>query len=320
MSGFDVIGDIHGHADELQALLRKLGYVPDGAGFRPPQGRQLVFVGDLIDRGPQQQRTLDIARSMVLAGHAHCVMGNHEFNAIGYVTQDPDTGDFLRPHIADTTECRKNVAQHAAFIAQIGEDTPAHRHWVDWFRTLPLFIDLGGIRVSHASWHDPSIQAIICAADDARQPMTSAAMFLACHKDPALESARLRLTCGLEWPLPEGLFIIDKAGHAHPDVRIADWRHRANRLREVALVPKGNENTVPDIGIPDSIRPVPITGAPIFIGHHWFSGEPALEDDKIFCLDWSVAREGGRLVAYRWDGETHLHPANIHWVGRGVPI
>lgn len=78
---------MHGHADKLEGLLRKMGYVPHGRGYRPPVGRQLIFLGDLIDRGPQQLRVLEIARSMMDEGDARAVMGNHEFNAIGYVTR-----------------------------------------------------------------------------------------------------------------------------------------------------------------------------------------------------------------------------------------
>jgi len=48
--GYDVIGDIHGQADKLEALLRELGYVHRASGWMPPQDRQAVLLGDLIDR------------------------------------------------------------------------------------------------------------------------------------------------------------------------------------------------------------------------------------------------------------------------------
>ncbi|MFK0020211.1 polynucleotide kinase-phosphatase [Streptomyces sp. NPDC090798] len=71
---FDIIGDIHGCASELETLLGKLGYV-DGAH---PQGRTAVFVGDLVDRGPDTPGVLRRVMSMVAAGDALCVPGNHE--------------------------------------------------------------------------------------------------------------------------------------------------------------------------------------------------------------------------------------------------
>jgi protein phosphatase len=71
---FDIVGDIHGCASELEALLGKLGYV-DGVH---PQGRQAVFVGDLVDRGPDSPGVLRRVMSMVKSGNALCVPGNHE--------------------------------------------------------------------------------------------------------------------------------------------------------------------------------------------------------------------------------------------------
>ncbi|MGW2563558.1 polynucleotide kinase-phosphatase [Streptomyces sp. NPDC001514] len=75
---FDIIGDIHGCRSELDTLLAKLGYV-DGAH---PDGRTAVFVGDLVDRGPDSPGVLRRVMSMVASGNALCVPGNHE-NKLG---------------------------------------------------------------------------------------------------------------------------------------------------------------------------------------------------------------------------------------------
>ncbi|MFV2120200.1 polynucleotide kinase-phosphatase, partial [Streptomyces sp. Act-28] len=75
---FDVVGDVHGCASELEALLAELGYV-DG---RHPGGRTAVFVGDLVDRGPDSPGVLRRVMSMVESGDALCVSGNHE-NKLG---------------------------------------------------------------------------------------------------------------------------------------------------------------------------------------------------------------------------------------------
>ncbi len=79
---FDVIGDIHGCADELEALLDKLGYQVARSGdsydVTPPEGRRAIFVGDLVDRGPRVPDVLRIAKSMVESGSALAVCGNHE--------------------------------------------------------------------------------------------------------------------------------------------------------------------------------------------------------------------------------------------------
>jgi protein phosphatase len=83
---FDIIGDVHGCADELQELLTKLGYdvswsSADGTrkvAVSHPQRRKAVFVGDLVDRGPNSTDVLRIAMSMVASGAAHVVQGNHD--------------------------------------------------------------------------------------------------------------------------------------------------------------------------------------------------------------------------------------------------
>ena len=85
---FDIIGDVHGCADELELLLEKLGYgrfTVDGLlpgwgciGYEHPEGRKAVFVGDLVDRGPRVLDTLGIVFNMVVAGTALCVPGNHD--------------------------------------------------------------------------------------------------------------------------------------------------------------------------------------------------------------------------------------------------
>ena len=76
---FDIIGDVHGCYEELIELLIKLGYSPqEGGSFRHPAGRKLVFVGDLVDRGPKIPEVVRLVLESVKAGHAFCVPGNHD--------------------------------------------------------------------------------------------------------------------------------------------------------------------------------------------------------------------------------------------------
>lgn len=305
---YDIVGDIHGYADKLETLLLQIGYVPRGSGYKAPEGRQAVFLGDLIDRGPGQLRVLEIVRAMINSGDGLSVMGNHEFNAIGFVTRS-GSGEYLRPR------SMKNRQQHAAFLAEVGEDSPLHIEWTEWFKTLPLSLDLGGIRVAHAWWDDEAVEVIADAFwDRSNGKMSESFLHGSYESGSALKGARKLLTCGVEWDLPEGVFILDKAGHKHGEARLAVWRDGVTRLRELALVPSGNEDTVPDIPIPEDIKVGAVKGAPIFIGHHWFSGNPAIETPKVACLDWSVAKDG-LLVAYRWNGESELTNTAFEAVG-----
>lgn len=84
---FDVIGDVHGCYDELIALLEKLGYEvtpqPDDAPsgkyrVRPPEGRKAIFLGDIVDRGPDSPGVLRLVMGMVENGVTLCIPGNHD--------------------------------------------------------------------------------------------------------------------------------------------------------------------------------------------------------------------------------------------------
>ncbi|WP_067699808.1 polynucleotide kinase-phosphatase [Nocardia jejuensis] len=85
---FDVIGDVHGCRSELETLLGELGYdlTRDEAGRpvdgRHPEGRTAVFVGDLVDRGPDTPGVLRLVMGMVGSANALCVTGNHEFKLV----------------------------------------------------------------------------------------------------------------------------------------------------------------------------------------------------------------------------------------------
>ncbi len=83
---FDIIGDIHGCYDELLELLAQLGYQQDDeAGARHPDGRKVIFLGDLVDRGPRVIETVRLARRMVAAGQAFCVPGNHDMKLLRHL-------------------------------------------------------------------------------------------------------------------------------------------------------------------------------------------------------------------------------------------
>ena len=81
---FDIIGDVHGCASELRSVLTKLGWTITldetgvAIGASHPEGRQAVFVGDLVDRGPDTVGVLRLVMGMVASGDALCVSGNHE--------------------------------------------------------------------------------------------------------------------------------------------------------------------------------------------------------------------------------------------------
>jgi hypothetical protein len=143
---------------------------------RSTTSKSKVFSG-----GPQQREVLRIARSMCDAGAARAVMGNHEFNAIGWAAQDKD-GAFLRSHSA------KNANQHAKFLVQVGESSAAHKDAIDWFRSLPVWLDFPGFRVVHACWHDASCEVLKPFTDEAGR-FTDEGVFESSRPPPAQKAA-----------------------------------------------------------------------------------------------------------------------------------
>jgi protein phosphatase len=117
---FDIIGDIHGCFDESIELLKVLGYEisesNDGPLASHPAGRKAVFVGDLVDRGPNTPAVLKLAMNMIRAGAAYCVAGNHESKlAKKLFGRDVKVGHGLAESLAqlerETPEFRRDVAE-----------------------------------------------------------------------------------------------------------------------------------------------------------------------------------------------------------------
>jgi protein phosphatase len=140
---FDVIGDIHGCRSELETLLAQLGYelVRDEQGrpvdALPPSGRKAVFVGDLVDRGPDSPGVLRLVMGMVRAGHARCVPGNHE-------------NKLVRALQGKNVQVTHGLAET---LTQLAEEDDAFRKDVEGFcygLVSHLVLDGGGLVVAHA--------------------------------------------------------------------------------------------------------------------------------------------------------------------------
>ena len=138
---YDIIGDIHGHADELKVLLNKLGYSESKGTYSCP-GRKVIFVGDYIDRGPKIKETLQMVRSMVENDHAIALMGNHEYNALCFHYPD-SSGGYLRKHTI------RNIHQHSATLEAFKQHPKEYEEYLQWFLTLPLYFEDDDFRVVH---------------------------------------------------------------------------------------------------------------------------------------------------------------------------
>jgi len=298
-TGYDLIGDIHGYADPLVRLLDKLGYAEQDGVWRHPT-REVVFLGDFIDRGPHQREVIDVVRPMIDSGAALAVMGNHEFNALAFHTPHPDTGEPLRPW------SKKNRDQHDAFITAYAGRGDEMRETLDWFRTLPLWLDLGALRVIHACW-DPHLLSEVRAEVDG-QHLTDELLVAGSEPGTWQHEAIDSLLKGKEIDLPEGKSMRDKGGNQRHRIRVRWWDSHATTYREAHFGPESAETHIPDDPIQgDHLVEYSHDDPPCFVGHYWLEGEPAPLAPNIACLDYSVAKEGGKLVAYRWnDGDVEL--------------
>jgi hypothetical protein len=137
----DVVGDIHGQIDALQNLLGKLSYAPDGSH---PENRKLIFVGDLVDRGPDSVAVVEQVMNMVRAGNAQCVLGNHELNVLRN-SKKHDNNWYFNDPAKPMNGQRVATASERATIRQ-------------FFAGLPLALERDDLRVVHACWHAESIE------------------------------------------------------------------------------------------------------------------------------------------------------------------
>jgi len=335
MDGYDIIGDIHGSGYKLRVRLKELGYRHDAwtNAYRHAD-RTAIFVGDLIDRGPAQREVLEIVKAMVDSGSAQIVMGNHEFNALAYAIPDNlNPGEHLRKHSA------KNKIQHEAFLSQLTKAEQAH--YLSWFRTMPLWLDLGGLRVVHACWHKPSMR-IIEEYLEGPSFSTFEQLALAARKPRGEERSPIyeaveKLLKGPEMDLTSyGIpGFKDKDGFERTHARIRWWKHDVSSVRDLAEIPRdavdeegNNYLEAHGHGLEQDLNPADANclyndQTPVFYGHYWRADEPVEHEDwtsRTACVDFSAVK-GGTLVAYRWDGEreidrSHYHPHGANLVSR----
>lgn len=314
-SGLDFIGDIHGHVECLSRLLLKMGYKESKAGFFHPEGRQVIFLGDYIDRGPDSKAVYRLVRSMVEAENAIALLGNHELNALAFWTKrrelKPDKDFYYREHSFN------KVMIHAETITSFhtangGKGKAEFEEMLDFFKTLPLYLETEKFRAMHAcadleciemlkkaGVHNLSDENILHRALD-----ESGDLFLPVDM----------LLKGPEMELPEGITFRDSENVLRYKTRITWWKNPLTAsLDELSLQPGIK---LPEAPVPESVRQRKFYGKnerPVFFGHYWLEGSPYLFRENVCCLDFSVASRyrRGKLAAYRFDGEQKLSATKI---------
>ena len=301
---YDFLGDIHGHCTELEQLLSKLGYKQKAGTWQHPS-RKVIFVGDYIDRGPQIRETLAIVRSMTESGNAIALMGNHEYNALCFHQQESE-GGHLRKHLI------KNIIQHYETLKQFQNRQEEYEDYLDWFMTLPLYYETPAFRTVHACWDEEQIGFLRQTLLNDR--LTKDLLAASVQKESPLYTAIDITLKGKELRLPGEISFNDKDGTTRRKIRYKWWEDpAAATYRSISVEPMEH---LPEL-VPDTNA---FRGAhynegekPVFFGHYWLKGTPALFRNNVCCLDYSVAKKG-HLVAYRFDGERELDAGKLVYV------
>ncbi len=168
-----------------------------GGVWRHPR-RQALFLGDIVDRGPRIREALHRVHAMVDAGEALCIMGNHEFNALGWSTPAaPGSG---RQYV------REHTPRHARLIKETLEQFEGHdadwRDFLGWFQQLPLFLDAGRFRMVHACWDGELIATLRRQFPDGR--ISEAFLQESAEPGSFADLACNRLLRGTDMRLPHG--------------------------------------------------------------------------------------------------------------------
>lgn len=310
--GYDIIGDIHGCADALVRLLEQMGYQRKGGVWQHPQ-RKAIFLGDIIDRGPQIRESLNIVRSMVESGHAHCIMGNHEYYALAWHTPAPEECRqlFVRDHTSRHANLWKATAEEFAGHPQEWQDH------LDWFAELPLFMDGGRFRVVHACWDKQLIAELRERFEDGR--FDRAFLQASVHSGSFANRVFNRLLRGINLPLPAGMSVTGQDGLIRTSFRARFWHeeHAPQTYAELAFQPDPIPEEAAGKPLPRGFYKQLVQHEAedpmLFVGHYWRDGTPRLITPNLACLDYSAV-SGGHLVAYRLGSEARLQPENFVWV------
>ncbi len=301
----DFIGDIHGHADKLEALLRKLGYSKKNGSYSHPDST-VLFVGDYIDRGPKIRKTLKLVRSMVENDKAIALMGNHEYNALCFHFQETE-GGHLRKHLI------KNIIQHYKTLKQFQNRQKEYENYLEWFKTLPLFYETDKFRAVHACWDNEHINYLRQTLINNR--LTDDLIYKSAKIGTRLNLAIDETLKGKEIRMPESKSFKDKDGTVRKDIRIKWWENPSHiSYKAISVEPIDSLPVSPvDISSFKKLEYYSENEKPVFFGHYWLKGNPSLYKNNICCLDYSVAKKG-YLVAYRFDGESKLDKEKLLYV------
>ena len=301
---YDIIGDIHGQATLLKELLLKLGYEKGEKGYFHPQ-RKAVFVGDFINRGPEIRKTIRLIRKMVKNGNAFAVLGNHEINAILFHLKEKDGRPLVKEPRKNYLSLFKTINEYSIYPAE-------WKKHLRWMRRLPLFLELGEIRIVHACWSNSAIEIVKLAYNGERGKKS---IFREYHKNPKSELSKSIsiITKGINLTMPSDLKVVNNKGIVPRAFRLSWWENPEGKtFRKMSFESKYKlpAYTVPKEIIPETFhysKNKPI----VFFGHYCRANGPHIIKPNLCCVDSCVS--GTKvLTAYSWSGEKELNKKNLY--------
>ncbi len=327
--GYDIVGDIHGRFDAFMELITDLGYVAqaDGSLRHFDADRQLILVGDIINKGLQNKAMLDTARVSVDAGTMQVVMGNHEFFNVCYARKGED-GHFLLNHSEKADQFLKT------FLDEFPLGTQANVEAIDWMAARPIYVSTSDLTVMHAM-HTPRDLSVVASELDDNHVFTAQAFerhagvaksrgYGEEYNDGRFFWAVERLLYGMSIRAPGDL---PDQGYTKR-LRLNWWEGEgANPVRLLGLEDaRLDEELIRDIS--EQLRRVEtIQGHAlkmpeglVAFGHYSLPGEPGITSDKALCLDFKGVDGRGVLTAYRFnEGDTEFHDDRITCVEAPFP-
>jgi len=298
IDSLDIIGDIHGCYHTLIDLLIKLGYSQKNGIWQHPK-RKAIFIGDYIDRGIYIDQSLSLIKNMVDNGKAVALLGNHEMNLIGIFIKGPDNQP-LRSH--------NKIKQHRITLKTLNQ----HKlyYWIEWFKKLPIFIDLKKLRIIHAAWHTHYIKII---KQFLPNNMLSDNLSLAFNTKSEFGKALRYVLKGPEIPLSKNLLDLIGKNMANlkfkKEARIKWWNNSAYTQ---ILLNNGTSITL-NFNLKDLYEPYPDNAPILFFGHYSMDIKPQIIRNNVQCVDFGAYKKNF-LVAYSYNGEKKLLKENLKFV------
>jgi hypothetical protein len=300
---YDIIGDVHGNHRLLKKMLIKLGYEKTENGYCHSE-RKAIFAGDFINRGSEIRKTIRTIRLMVENGNALAVLGNHEINAILFHLKDKDRKPLIK-------EPRKN---YLALFKTLNEFLPYSdelKSHLRWMRRLPLYLDMGDIRVVHACWSDKAVENVEASIVEGRIKKST---FREYYNNPKSEISKSinTLTKGIDLKMPGDLRVINNRGISPRSFRLCWWENPLGKtFSEMSFESKFElppytipKEIVPDTFIYSENEPI------VFFGHYCRARGPHIIKPNLCCVDSCVSGTK-RLTVYSWNGEKELINTNL---------